>query len=460
MSYGIIRIQKFKAQAVRGIKIHDSREKPSRTNPDIDRSRSDLNYDLVECSDYEEAIQERLKTLESKRAVRKDAVVMVQCLVTSDHDYFKDMPASRQREFFEQSLEFIAERYGRDNIISATVHMDEMTPHMHVNFTPIRGQKLTAKTIFDRNELRGLQTDFHVSVGQLWGLERGESREDKRRHLSTEEYKLKARADDLKQEAERLQEQAEAAEKTLQDIALPKTGFFGGKKKLEDHIELLQGSLADKYLIDKENIELRVRVENLTLQVETLKKKITPLEIKLFDEMQDNRKKRAVLSREIEKYRLQLGEINSFFNENPSIKENFNQYISKKNSIAMTEKAKEEADREKKAKDRYESLIGSAPATPKQSTPTPRPEVPKELDVPAMPDEKERLAVERHFIVMSVGNGKPEQERRADAKQYANEWAALPAAQRDAYKERKTQALKDTVRKRRLERSKSQDRGW
>jgi len=193
MSFGIVRVQKFKAPEVKGIQIHDHRERPSRTNPDIDREKTSQNYALVESFDWNKSIQERLSTLESKKAVRKDAVVMVQVMVTSDHEFFQGLTPEKEKTFFEESLRFIQERYGAENIFSAVVHKDEKTPHMHVNLTPIRKHRLTAKEIFNRKDVTSLHTDFNTAVGKNWGLKRGESREEKRRHLDTEAFKLETR---------------------------------------------------------------------------------------------------------------------------------------------------------------------------------------------------------------------------------------------------------------------------
>jgi len=197
MSYGIVRVQKFKAPDVKGIQIHDHRERESRTNPDIDKARTPQNYSLVESEDWNKSIQGRLETLESTKAVRKDAVVMVQVLVTSDHDFFKNMPPEKEKAFFQEALKFIQDRYGKENVFSAVVHKDEKTPHMHVNLTPIRDRRLTAKEVFNRADVTKLHTDFYESVGKNWGLIRGESREEKRKHLDTEEFKQKTRQEQL-----------------------------------------------------------------------------------------------------------------------------------------------------------------------------------------------------------------------------------------------------------------------
>lgn len=197
MSYAIVRIQKFKTEAVKGIQIHNRREKESRTNPDIDKNRTSQNYSLVECCDFKKAIEKRLATLNTGKAVRKDAVVMVQVLVTSGPEFFENKSRQEQEDFFKLSLEFIQKRYGKNNIISAVVHMDEHTPHMHIDLTPIKNERLTAKTIFNREELKNLQSDFAFEVGLDFGLQRGEIKEEKRKHLKTEEFKIKAKEQEL-----------------------------------------------------------------------------------------------------------------------------------------------------------------------------------------------------------------------------------------------------------------------
>jgi hypothetical protein len=231
MSYAIVRVQKFKATAVKAIQFHNLREKDSRTNPDIDKSRTKENYVLVECPDFRKAIAERLETLQTSRAVRKDAVVMAQVLVTSGPEFFQDMPRDKQQKFFQNSLDFLADRYGKENILSAVVHMDERTPHMHVDLTPIRDGRLTAKTIFTRGELGQLQTDFAREVGQAWGLQRGESREEKRRHLSTEEYKIHARREELERQARELN--PEVPEIRPDEVTPQKLGLFQKERPLQ-----------------------------------------------------------------------------------------------------------------------------------------------------------------------------------------------------------------------------------
>lgn len=202
MSYAIIRIQKMTTGTVKGIQIHDQREKEySHTNSDIDFSKSHLNEDLQnkEKVNFNHKVKERIQELQLPKAVRKDAIVMCQCLVTSDKAFFEKMPLQEQKRFFEDSFKFIKERYGEKNMVSATVHYDEKTPHMHVNFVPVtQDGRLCAKDLFKRADLSKLHDDFHKHCKEHgYDLERGESKGEIKKHLSVEEYKIETKKQEL-----------------------------------------------------------------------------------------------------------------------------------------------------------------------------------------------------------------------------------------------------------------------
>ena len=133
-------------------------------------------------------INERIATLPLKRKVRKDAVLMGAFVISSDGEFFKRLMPSQQRRFFEDATEYFAEKYGEENIISAVVHMDETTPHMHMNLVPIVDRRLCAKELFTPKTLRELQSDFWEKVGKKWDLERGKPG-SQAKHKSVAEYK-------------------------------------------------------------------------------------------------------------------------------------------------------------------------------------------------------------------------------------------------------------------------------
>ncbi len=159
-------------------------------NPQINHARTKDNYRLVSSyGTYTEFINNRLKELDL--SPRKDAVIMNSFVVGSDKTFFDKLPKALQYEFFTDCTKFFAERYGKENIISAVVHLDETTPHMHLNLMPITSDgRLCSKQLFDKPQLQKLQTDFYEEVGRKYGLQRGKEG-SQRKHLSTAEFKAK-----------------------------------------------------------------------------------------------------------------------------------------------------------------------------------------------------------------------------------------------------------------------------
>ena len=143
-------------------------------NPQIDFTRTRNNYNIIKRQrSYTQFINDKIEALDLLTKVRKDAVLMCSFVVGSDREFFNRLSPLEQQQFFVDCTRFFAERYGEENIISAVVHMDETTPHLHLNLIPIADGRLCAKTLFDRKELQNLQTDFHAAVGKKWNLQRG-----------------------------------------------------------------------------------------------------------------------------------------------------------------------------------------------------------------------------------------------------------------------------------------------
>lgn len=158
-------------------------------NPQIDSEITRYNYHTLDRNcPYTKFINQRIDELNLPTKPRKDAVLMASFVIGSDGEFFKGLMPWEQERFFKECTKYFADKYGEENIISAVVHVDETTPHMHLNLMPIKNGRLCCKDLFNRNELMKLQTDFHEAVGKRWGLERGKEGSDKK-HLSTAEYK-------------------------------------------------------------------------------------------------------------------------------------------------------------------------------------------------------------------------------------------------------------------------------
>ena len=233
MAYAILRFAKHKGGASKALSAHHERTKEVyASNPDIDSSRTAQNFHLVTPRwSYEQEIKHRIQMAGCR--VRKDSVKFVDTLVTVSPEFAQTHEAE-MKEYFTRAFEFLKDRIGEDNIISAVVHMDEKTPHMHLCFVPLtRDGRLSAKEILgNKKAMIRWQDDFYACMAERWPeLERGTPAvETKRRHLTPQWYK-KVTAMDAK---------LEQLEEALKSINVLNAG-----KKREEIIALLAQLLPD-----------------------------------------------------------------------------------------------------------------------------------------------------------------------------------------------------------------------
>ena len=233
MPYAILRFQKRKAGGVAACERHNERRKEAyKSNLDIDVERSKNNYHLIAPPKYTYKKEINRMVAEAGCKVRKDSVMMVETLITA--------------------LDFISERVGKKNILSAVVHMDERTPHMHLSFVPLTpDNKLSAKAILgNQKSLSEWQTAYHERMSARWNeLERGQSSmETKRKHIPTWLYKLGGRLD----------KQYEEIVSALSDI----NAFNAGKKR-DKALELIAAWLPDVEKFSKEIGKQQAYIDSL-----------------------------------------------------------------------------------------------------------------------------------------------------------------------------------------------------
>lgn len=256
VGYAVVHMMKIKSGAVGGIQSHNNREHEPKTNPDVDMSRSEDNYDLVSCDNYKRTIKEKISSLvESSRAVRKDAVVVCNFIVTSDNETMDALGADRQREFFQDSVKWFSDRYGADRVLNATVHMDETTPHLHIGVMPItQDGRLSAKAIFTKTEMKAIQTEFARDVGEKYGLERGVEGSE-RTHLSEARFKEEKALEMANESGAIAQELRIIADECKQELSESTRSLETVKQELstmQDRKDTLQGEIERLEAIDKQ----------------------------------------------------------------------------------------------------------------------------------------------------------------------------------------------------------------
>ena len=241
--YAIMRFAKYKGPEIGRIEAHDERTKENyASNPGIDKSRSSQNFHLIEPAGKYRAEAER-QIAEAGCRTRSDSVRLVEVLFTASPEFFQGKKKKEVREFFQEALNFLESRQNPNTIISAVVHMDEKTPHMHISFVPLTEDgRLSAKDIVgNKKKLTQWQDAFweHM-VEKYLDLERGQSAsETGRDHIPPRVFKQMTR---LTRQKEKI------------DAVLADANIFNSKGKLDEVVKLL-----DKYIpaVAKMETELR-----------------------------------------------------------------------------------------------------------------------------------------------------------------------------------------------------------
>lgn len=163
-------VEKYKASALGHMLAHYNRSTPA--NKDIDRSRTEQNYNLApERGDLLKFISARLAD-GVKVQQRADVIKLCDWVVTMP----RDLPAEKEQAFFANTYDFLVNKYGEKNVVSAYVHKDESTPHMHFAWLPIvqekknkkrLGQeKLSAKECITRSDLQKFHSELQDYLEQ------------------------------------------------------------------------------------------------------------------------------------------------------------------------------------------------------------------------------------------------------------------------------------------------------
>lgn len=241
--YAILRFAKYKGPEIGHIESHNERAKEKyASNPDVDTSRSHLNFHLVTPQRKYRAEAEK-QIAEAGCRTRSDSVRVVEALVTATPEFFKGKKKSEVKTYFQEALDFIREHQDPKTIISAVVYMDEKTPHMHLCFVPLTADgRLSAKEIVgNKKKLTQWQDRFWEHMVRKYpDLERGESAsETGRTHIPPRLFKEAVHLNRLKDQIMAI---------------LNDTNPFNKKAKAEELAALL-----DKYIPGAETMRTKLR---------------------------------------------------------------------------------------------------------------------------------------------------------------------------------------------------------
>ncbi len=342
MSYAIIRNTKYKRENLKGIFRHNERRNKNYSNDNIDKEKSYLNYSIKSPQySYEKEFDRIKEKYNLKGQIKKVSNIACEYIITSDHDFFERIGEEETKRFFETAYKFVAEykHLGEQYIISAKVHRDEQTPHMHLIFLPVvhttdkKGNsidKLACSEFWKaKDSYRQLQDAFYkYMVENGFDLQRGLPKEEtNRQHYSVEEYKKITNFKETKEVLKNMKLELpdvpditdininrlskKRDEKILEEIIKPKDNVIQNlyQDNINLHKELARQTKiveeAEKY--QKERDKILVNNEELHNQVENIKaeykEKEFDIEWKYKNKIKSLEKENRYLHKLVDKFR-------------------------------------------------------------------------------------------------------------------------------------------------------------
>lgn len=231
----IMRTEKRKRTDLGGIQKENTRtatEYNNKVAPGMDV----FNVVLKESNNWLQDINREIQAAGAK--ARSNSVMALDTLYTASPEFFQERTNAENDKFFQDCLKFHNEHFG--HIISAVVHYDETTPHLHVISVPLtKDGRLSARDVIgNKAKMSKTQDSFFEQVGRSYGLERGihMDGQEKKEHISAQEHELH----EIKQQIAREQEKLEAIEHSEETARTRAQEFKQKAAELQKQIEQLQ----------------------------------------------------------------------------------------------------------------------------------------------------------------------------------------------------------------------------
>ena len=238
----IMRTEKRKRTDLSGIQKENTRtatEYNNKVNPGMDV----FNVTLKESNNWLKDIDNEIKTAGAK--ARSNSVMALDTIYTASPKFFQERTNAENDKFFQDCLKFHNEHFG--HIISAVVHYDETTPHLHVISVPLtKDNRLSARDVIgNKAKMSKTQDAFFEQVGRGYGLERGVHMDgqEKKQHISAQEHELR----EIKQKIAREQEKLEAIEHSEETARKRAQEYKKTAAELQKQVQVLQEERAKQH---------------------------------------------------------------------------------------------------------------------------------------------------------------------------------------------------------------------
>lgn len=173
-------VETYKWSAMKSI-IEEATREASHYKNNVDPERTPNNYSLIEGAETREQVVQKVRDRVEEvmgSNIRKQVKANMKpfgCWVIHLPIELNGLSDEEKRDFFETSLDFLKDRYGEENIVMATVHMDEGRPHMHAGIVPVGTSRKTGKqtvskaSVFTMTDLRTFHDDLDAIMAEKYG---------------------------------------------------------------------------------------------------------------------------------------------------------------------------------------------------------------------------------------------------------------------------------------------------
>lgn len=192
-------IQKNTMVDIKGLEMEQDR-KGKIKNEEIDIDKTHLNYDLVDNElNLYNRVKNRVEDVRSVSRVQKNSVVDCSNIITVSSEQAEKWGSDKTQDYFREVYKYFCEEFGKENVVSAKVHLDETAPHMHLHFVPVNDLgKLQARTLITPGKLNKVHSEapkYLMSKG--FEVERGEGKTEN--SLEIKKYKEKMLEEKIKE---------------------------------------------------------------------------------------------------------------------------------------------------------------------------------------------------------------------------------------------------------------------
>nr|WP_302661091.1 MobV family relaxase [uncultured Clostridium sp.] len=308
--------QKNQMGDVKGKEMEQER-KGAISNEEIDLDKTHLNYDLVQDDrNLYQRVKDRVEEVRDVSRIQKNSVVDYSNIITVPKEQFEEWGLEKSKEYIKEVYNYFCNEFGKENVVSAKVHLDETTPHMHLHFVPVNKEngKLQARVVMNKARINKIHNEAPEYLrGKGFDVVRGQGKTEK--SLDIHKYK----AEKLKEKINELEQQYSKVKKINSCIAdieqiSTKKSIAGNKVTLssneyEELVELAKQGIINKNKI--EELERKLENANVLLSVNDRRGR------QLLDEIMELKDENKQLNKDKDTLEKKIRDVNSVLGDMP-----------------------------------------------------------------------------------------------------------------------------------------------